>query len=36
MDRNEAKLARLLKRLKAAVGYHELGMSRHALKASTA
>ena len=32
MDRNAAKLARLLKRLKAAVGYHELGMMQHAVR----
>jgi hypothetical protein len=32
MDRNAVKLARLFKRLKAAVGYHELGMTRHAVQ----
>jgi hypothetical protein len=32
MDRDANKLTRLLKRLKAAVGYHELGMTTHALQ----
>ncbi len=32
MDSNTVKLARLFKRLKSAVGYHELGMKRHALE----
>ena len=31
MDSNEAMIVRVLKRLRAAVGYHELGMTRHAL-----
>jgi len=32
MDRKAAKLIRLLKRLKTAVGYHELGMTQHAVR----
>jgi hypothetical protein len=32
MDPKAIKLARLFKRLKAAVGYHELGMAEHAVQ----
>ena len=32
MESNASKILRLLKRLKAAVGYHELGMTQHALR----
>ena len=32
MEANAIKTVRVLKRLKAAVGYHELGMKQHALQ----
>jgi hypothetical protein len=32
MEPNAIKTVRVLKRLKAAVGYHELGMTQHALR----
>ncbi len=32
MEPNADTIARVLKRLKAAVGYHELGMTQHALR----
>ncbi len=32
MERNSGKIVRVLKRLNAAVGYHELGMTQHALR----
>jgi hypothetical protein len=32
MEINASKIARILKRLKTAVGYHELGMTQHALR----
>ena len=32
MESNAGMIVRVLKRLKAAVGYHELGMTRHALR----
>ena len=32
MESNTDTIVRVLKRLKAAVGYHELGMSQHALR----
>jgi hypothetical protein len=32
MERNTILIGRILKRLKAAVGYHELGMTQHALR----
>ena len=32
MESNAGKIVRVLKRLKAAVGYHELGMTEHALR----
>jgi hypothetical protein len=32
MELNSIKTVRVLKRLKAAIGYHELGMTQHALR----
>ena len=32
MEPNAGKIVRVLKRLKTAVGYHELGMTQHALR----
>jgi len=32
MESNASMIVRVLKRLKAAVGYHELGMTQHALR----
>lgn len=32
MESNAGMIVRVLKRLKAAIGYHELGMTRHALR----
>ena len=32
MDSNAGMIVRVTKRLKAAVGYHELGMRQHALR----
>ena len=32
MESNASKIVRVLKRLKAAVGYQELGMTQHALR----
>jgi len=32
MERNAGMIVRVLKRLRAAVGYHELGMTQHALR----